>query len=486
MANNDPSAADPSDNIPSSPLPGLGAPVKQPPSIPSGQLETLTVPDGTPEELLGFINKLVDRLNRLQSDVLSGKGSPVMLQPTLVAMVTACDKILASNTSPEIRKQGIEYKALALSSLRQIAPDEPWNDKIRAFAQELVADKDPTVALNGKVMQFGILIGDVMTSKTPDANVLINEMKSLLADEARDESVLRICLQLIYTLRELGQDDQAKEAFSQIADAFISHPDEQLRGEADNMKEQLLIWDLKLDARLSDLVRGKTPEANQTFTEAVTQLIQQPKLNRVALETLVKILPVLEQFGLYTEAQSLCQLAQASFQQNGVPEVQPLAKQKLEPIAIRLGLIGKPLAISGTQLNGAPFDFAPYQGKTVLVVFWWTRSPECQPELERVKAAYDKYHAKGFEVIGVSLDQDPAAVSSYIDQLKLPWVTITNMGLVDQFGIEVVPYLLLTDAQGNVTRLFLRGTDLESILAASLGEPAPTAPTGAPARPPNG
>ena len=29
------------------------------------------------------------------------------------------------------------------------------------------------------------------------------------------------------------------------------------------------------------------------------------------------------------------------------------------------------------------------------------------------------------------------------------------MGLVDQFGVEVVPYLLLTDAQGNITRLFL-------------------------------
>ena len=344
---------DSSGDVPPGPLPGLGAPVKQPPSIPSEQLDTLTVPDGTPEELLSFINKLIDRLNRLQTDMLSGQvAMPTMLKPTLTAMVTACDKILASNASSEIRKQGIEYKALALSSLRQIAPDEPWNDKIRAFAKELVADKDPSVALNGKVMQFGILIGDAMASKTPDTNALINEMKALLADEARDESVLRICLQAIYALRELGKEDQAKEAFVQIADAYTSHPNEQLRGEAENMREQLLIWDLKLDAKLSDLVRGKTPEANQAFNEAVTQLIQQPKLNRVALETLVKILPVLEQFGLYTEAQSICQLAQTSFQQNGVPEVQPLAKQKLEPIAIRLGLIGKPLAISGTQLNG--------------------------------------------------------------------------------------------------------------------------------------
>ena len=89
---------------------------------------------------------------------------------------------------------------------------------------------------------------------------------------------------------------------------------------------------------------------------------------------------------------------------------------------------------------------------------------------------YEKYHAKGFEVIGVCLDQDAAATSRFLDETKLPWVTITNNKLAEQFGVEVIPYVVLTDAQGNIVDLFVRGSTLEAKLAAMLGEPVPTSP----------
>lgn len=478
-------AANADGDVPPGPLPGLGAPMKQPPSIPSEKLDAVTVPDGTPEELIGFINKQIQRLSQLQSDITQGKGTPTILKPALTAILTACDKILASNASPEIRKQGIDYKAGVLSMLRRLEPDQPWAAKIREFAQELTADKDPTVAMTGKVVQLGILIGDVMENRNPDIDGLVNHVKSILADEARDASALNLCLQAYSTLNNMGREDQARALFASIADAYMNHSDAQLRIEAENMKEQLLLWDLKLDAKLSDVVRGQAG-AEQTFLDAVTQLLQQPKPNFVGVDSISKILPVLEQYGYYATATKICEMAQTTYKNNPAPEVQEMAKGKFEPIAIRLGLVGKPLVLTGKKPDGSPFDFAPYQGKVVLVVFWMTRSPECRPELEKIKAVYEKYHAKGFDVIGVTIDQNAAAVSSFIDQMKLPWLNITNMELVNQFGIEVVPYLLLADAQGNVTRLFLRGSDLEASVAKLLGEPVPTAPTGAPATPPAG
>ena len=479
-------AADSSGDIPSSPLPGLGAPMKQPPSIPSEKLDTLTVPDGTPVELLDFVSKLGDRAIELENQVRQGNGTPAMLKPVLTAMLTACEKILAdASTTPEIRRKGIDFKAGVLSKLSQVAPEEPWTDKIREFSKELMADKDPSIAIDGKGIQLGILIGELSKGGSRDVEGMVNQLKVVLADEARNDTVLSIALQAVMALRSLGREDEAREVFAMITNAYLNHSDERLRGEAENMKEQMLVWELKIENKLNDLVL-KRAGAEQAFVDAMTQLLQQPKPNVVALKSTIDMLPVLEQYGYYSAATTICALAQAAYQKHPVAEVQNYAKQRFEPIMRRLELVGKPLSISGKNPDGSPFDFTPYQGKVVLVAFWLTRSPQCPPELEKIRAAYEKYHAKGFEVIGVTLDQNPAAVSSFIDQLKLPWVNITNMELVEQFGIEVVPYLLLTDAQGNVSRLFLRGDELESILAATFGEPAPVPPAGAPATPPAG
>jgi hypothetical protein len=484
-------AADSSGDIPSSPLPGLGAPMKQPPSIPSEKLDTLTVPDGTPEELLAFVSKLGERVIGLENQVRQGNGTPAMLKPALTAMLTACEKILATaGTTPEIRRKGIDFKAGVLSKLSQVAPEEPWTDKIREFSKELMADKDPSIAIDGKGIQLGILIGELSKGGSRDVDGMVSQLKSVLADEARNDTVLSIALQAVMALRSLGREDEAREVFAMITNAYLNHSDERLRGEAESMKEQMLVWDLKIENKLNDLML-KRADAEQAFVTAMTQLLQQPKPGPVAFQITLNMLPLLEQRGYYSAATTICGLAQTAFQNNPVAEVRDDAKRRLDPIAIRLGLLGKPLTISGKNRDGSPFDFTPYQGKMVLVAFWLPRSPQCEPELEKVRTAYEKYHAKGFEVIGVALDQDAAAVSSYIDQLKLPWANITNMDLVDQFGIEVVPYLLLTDAQGNVSRLFLRGEELESILAATLGEPAPAppagaAPAGAPATPPAG
>ena len=492
----DQTTADTSGDIPSSPLPGLGAPMKQPPSIPSEKLDTLTVPDGTPEEMLAFISKLGERVMSLEAEVMRGTGTPAMLKPALSAMLTACEKILANPAAtPEVRRKGIDFKAGVLSKLSQVAPEEPWTDKIREFSKELMADKDPSIAIDGKGIQLGILIGELSKGGSRDVEGMINQLKSVLADEARNDTVLSIAQQAVMALRSLGREDEAREVFAMITNAYLNHADERLRSEAENMKEQMLVWELKIENKLNDLVL-KRAGAEQAFVDAMTQLLQQPKPNVVALKSTIDLLPVLEQYGYYSAATTICGLAQTAYQNYPVPEIKNYAQQELEPIALRLGLLGKPLAITGKNPDGSPFDFTPYQGKMVLVAFWLTRSPQCQPELEKIRAAYEKYHAKGFEVIGVTLDQDPAAVSSYIDRLKLPWVNITNMDLAKQFGVAVVPYLLLTDAQGNVSRLFLRGEELESILAATFGEPAPapsaptaptpTAPAGAPATPPAG
>jgi thiol-disulfide isomerase/thioredoxin len=77
----------------------------------------------------------------------------------------------------------------------------------------------------------------------------------------------------------------------------------------------------------------------------------------------------------------------------------------------RLNLLGSTPTLQGTVFGGEKFDWARYKGKVVLIDFWATWCGPCLRELPNVKAAYEKYHALGFDVVGISLDEDKDALT---------------------------------------------------------------------------
>src|SRR6266498_3501706 len=69
-------------------------------------------------------------------------------------------------------------------------------------------------------------------------------------------------------------------------------------------------------------------------------------------------------------------------------------------------LVGKPLALKFTAVDGRPVDLETLRSKVVLIDFWATWCGPCVQEVPHVKAVYDKLHPKGFEIIGISFDQN--------------------------------------------------------------------------------
>lgn len=123
--------------------------------------------------------------------------------------------------------------------------------------------------------------------------------------------------------------------------------------------------------------------------------------------------------------------------------------------------------IEGKALDGAAVSTAALKGKFVLVDFWATWCPPCRDEIPRVLAAYEKYHAKGFEVLAISLDQNEEDLKKFVAEKKLPWPQIYEGAdaIAEKFGIESIPTTYLLGADGRIVAVGPRGEALAQKLA---------------------
>ena len=135
--------------------------------------------------------------------------------------------------------------------------------------------------------------------------------------------------------------------------------------------------------------------------------------------------------------------------------------------------IDKPLDIRFTALDGREVDLAKLKGKVVLIEFWSTSCGPCIGEMPAIKAAYDKFHERGFEVVAISLDDKEAALRKFVVENKLPWPQhFDGKGWENQFavryGIFAIPTMWLVDKRGNLRDTQARGATerrIESLLA---------------------
>jgi len=125
------------------------------------------------------------------------------------------------------------------------------------------------------------------------------------------------------------------------------------------------------------------------------------------------------------------------------------------------------------DLQGNPLSVAKYKGKLVLVDFWATWCGPCVGELPSVIKAYNKHHADGFEIIGISLDMDEQKLKSFLKTKEIPWAQYFDgkgwqNKLAAKYGIGSVPATFLLDRQGKIIGQDLRGEALEEALTKAL------------------
>lgn len=131
----------------------------------------------------------------------------------------------------------------------------------------------------------------------------------------------------------------------------------------------------------------------------------------------------------------------------------PQVAEQAQDSLVALQIARKPLQLKFTAIEGGTFDLEKLRGKVVLLDFWATWCGPCVMSVPGVVAMYGKLHDKGFEIAGISLDQDKDKLVAFTKQFRMTWPQyydgkVWDNAISSRFRVHAIPATWLVDKKG--------------------------------------
>jgi thiol-disulfide isomerase/thioredoxin len=143
-------------------------------------------------------------------------------------------------------------------------------------------------------------------------------------------------------------------------------------------------------------------------------------------------------------------------------------------------LIGQPVSLQFTAMDGSSINMSELRGKVVLVDFWASWCPDCIREMPAVRQIYQAFKDKGFTIIGISLDKDEQALANFVARKLIPWPQYFDgkgweNDFARKYGVHAIPEMWLINQRGEVASTDISVEELEQKTAQllSLSGPSP-------------
>jgi peroxiredoxin len=125
--------------------------------------------------------------------------------------------------------------------------------------------------------------------------------------------------------------------------------------------------------------------------------------------------------------------------------------------------------------TGDTIRLSSLKGKVVLLDFWASWCGPCRVSNKGLVKLYPKYKEKGFEILGVSLDEDSKDWQKAVEKDRIKWLQVIDKGgwesnTVNQWRISAIPTSYLIDKEGTLIAMDLEGKELEKALKELLGD----------------